>query len=207
MEHLTVPIPLAALLGALSRAPYSLGRGAAIPPLAATQAALQAFLEDFARDRLFLAGPHPPLGEEVRFPPTPRDVAFRRIMLAAAAIMSDSGVAPSARLALATSGQKGLHVYRRLAQVAEGMVAHVDPGQLFVDPDRGEELVRRTAAAFRLTIQGEQDRESVARLTAVDARAVAARAKEETSKRREDAVRKAIALAATRPGPWRLLPD
>jgi len=208
VEHVTVPVPLAALMGALARAPAALGRGgAAAPPLSLGNEALQAFLEDFARDRLLLPGPHPALGEEVRIPPPPRDVAFRRLMLAAAAVVSDAAVAPAARLALATSGQKGLHVYRRLAQVAEPMVAHVDPALVFVEVARGEELVRRVAAAFRLTIEGEIDQESLSRLTAVDARAEAAREREELQRRREGEVRRAIAAAALHPEPWRLLPD
>ena len=59
MEHLIVSVPLAALTGALARAPESLRApaGAGAGALAADDAALEALLEDVMRDRLFHPGP------------------------------------------------------------------------------------------------------------------------------------------------------
>jgi hypothetical protein len=210
VDALIVPIPVQALLGALARAPRAFGRGLArdeVPPLARTEQALGAFLEELARDRLLQPGPHPELGAEIRFPPPPRDVAFRRLLLAAAAVVADPAVAPAVRMALATAGPKGVHLYRRLATVAEGMVMHVDPAAPWEDPARAEEVARRVAAAFRLTIQGEADRESLARLSAVDAKAEAERAREEARRSREEAARRALEAAARRIEPWRLMPE
>ena len=72
-----VVIPFRALLDAVARLPAT--HGLEPRPAMHQEALLEAYLEDVARDRLFQPGPYPRLGNEVRVPPPPRDVAFRRI--------------------------------------------------------------------------------------------------------------------------------
>jgi hypothetical protein len=200
-----VLIPLQALTDALARVPAAL-RGTA-PPLAASDGAVEAFLEDLARDRLFVRGPHPRLGSEMRVPPPPRDVAFRRLVLIAAGIVADPAVAPAVRLSLAYAGSRGQHAFRRIASVAEGLQGHVDPAAPLENPVRGEEFVRRVAASFQLSIEGETPAESAARLAAVDARNAARAAREAEERRRQEEIERALAAAAERPAPVKITPD
>jgi hypothetical protein len=206
VDHLIVTLGLEALLGAIARTPPSL-RGDAAAGLARDDGALEAFLEDVLRDRLFHPGPHPSLGTEVRVPPPPRDVPFRRHVLLAASAIADPEVAPAVRLALAVGGARSMHPFRRLAQVAEALLPLVDPAAPLADPVRAEELARRIASAFHLSIAAESTETAAARLAAVDARAAAQGAREADERRREAAIAVAIEAAAKRPAPLRLVPD
>jgi hypothetical protein len=198
-------ISLAALEAALARLPPELGRAAG--PLAVANEPLEAFLEDLARDRLFIPGPYPELGVDLRVPAPPRDRLYRRHVLLAAGVVGDPAVAPAVRLALAAAGPRAPHAFRRIGIVAEALAAVVDPLAPLTDPVRGEDLCRRIAAAFLLGIEGETAVASAERLAAIDVRNAERSAREAAAAEREAEIARAIAAAADRPAPLKLLPD
>lgn len=200
-----VLIPLHALTEALLRLPPALGREAG--PLATENTALEAFLEDLCRERLMQRGPYQRIGVDVRIPPPPRDVPYRRHLLLAAGITADPEVSPAVRIALAIAGPRALGFFRRLALVADALAPFVDPALPFSDPKRAEELARRIAGAFHLSIEGESEAESATRLAAVDARSLAQAAREARERSCEEEIARAILLAAERPPPLVLVPE